>query len=205
VLPPNRSEAELASYVVDEHRAAWLAWRADALTALYGRLQSVAANGRENRRLYLVGAHGWDRPDVEARVRPSLPQTSSAELALLESGRRSRQARASAGRGLDAAIKRPPRNRRQFAAQRPKSIGRERSMPRPEHAEPAGLLFHESQSSRLASFDTKPVSTVAMRIVSTSRGGVGRSPKRSCINSLRSTQSPSPKEAGSCRSARKTS
>lgn len=176
VLPPNRSEAELASYVVDEHRAAWLTWRADAITALYGRLQSVAATGRANRRLYLIGAHGWDRPDVESRLRPSLPQTSSAELALLESGvdpaklaslpgvvwMRPYQAttsQSSAARGTAAEIN---RSEALDAAAR-------------SQAEPAGLLFHESQSSRLTSFDAKsPYQPSQMRIVSTlAPAGIG--------------------------------
>lgn len=187
VLPPNRSEAELASLVVDEHRAAWLAWRADALTALYGRLQSAATAGRGNRRLYLVGAHGWDRPGVEARLRPSLPQTASAELALLETGvdpaklarlpgvvwMRPYQAttsQSSAVRGKAAEINRSDALDAAARAQR----------------EPAGLIFHESQSNRLLSFDTKsPYQPSQMRIVSTlAPAGVGG--RRALVHQLAS-------------------
>ncbi|MBA4019619.1 MAG: hypothetical protein C0483_20840 [Pirellula sp.] len=186
-LSPHRSEAELASFVVDEHRAAWLAWRADALSALYGRLQTITASGRTSRRLYLVGAHGWDRPDVEARVRPSLPQIPAAELALLESGvdpaklarlpgvvwMRPYQATSSqtpAARGMSAEIN---RSEALDAAAR-------------SQAEPAGLLFHESQSSRLASFDAKsPYQPSQMRIVST-LAPAGVSGRRALVHQLAS-------------------
>ncbi len=187
VLPPNRSEAELASYVVDEHRAAWLAWRADALTAFYGRLQSVAAAGRANRRLFLIGAHGWDRPDVEARLRPSLPPTAAAELALLESG----VDPAKLARLPGVVWMRPYQaTASQSAAVRGKSFEINRSealdAAARAQAEPAGLLFHESQSGRLASFDAKsPYQPSQLRIVSTlAPAGVGG--RRALVHQLAS-------------------
>lgn len=60
--------------------------RAERLTQAIADLQPIINRDAAHRRLYLLAAHSWDRPDAAERLRPTLPPTATADAMLLEAG-----------------------------------------------------------------------------------------------------------------------
>jgi hypothetical protein len=58
--------------------------RAERLTDAIADLQQIVGQNAARRRLYLLAAHSWDRPDAADRLRPTLPPTATADAMLLE-------------------------------------------------------------------------------------------------------------------------
>jgi hypothetical protein len=70
-----------------EYRGAWLEWRCQAVAQLHKRVHSELARVKDNQpRLYLVGAHLFERPDIEQLLRPTLPARTSVEQQLVTMG-----------------------------------------------------------------------------------------------------------------------
>ncbi len=69
-----------------KHREAWLAWRARQLALFYERIQQVVAASHRGARLYLAATTLFDHPDLEQRLRPTLPRQSKVLPALLHLG-----------------------------------------------------------------------------------------------------------------------
>lgn len=136
------------------YRKAWLEWRAERLADFYRQVQQRLAAVRPDTRLYLAGSGLTQRPDLRARLRPSLSNTVTVSELLLEAG-------------IDAA---------QFGPDRPIVLLRpERIAPKTARADratalvigqtpdwdayfrntatPASLFFHVPQERHIASFD----------------------------------------------------
>jgi hypothetical protein len=83
---PRRFAARAAFLNADDHRAAWLQWRADELHRFYGRVRQALAAERADARLYLAGAEMLCGAEIEAELRPVLPPKNTLIDALLHAG-----------------------------------------------------------------------------------------------------------------------
>jgi hypothetical protein len=138
-------------------REAWLRWRAGALSLFYRRMQAEMARQKRDLKLYLAGAHLFDRPELRQGLEPVLSRsTTKNQDALL-------------GVGIDPELYRDLEG---VVLLRPHRIAPLNSLP--GHAvdlelnldgsldrlfadspQSGSLFYHEPQEARLASFDAK--------------------------------------------------
>jgi hypothetical protein len=83
---PGRFAARAAFLTGDDHRGAWLQWRADELHRFYGRVRQALAADCPEGRLYLAGAEMLCGPEIQAELRPVLPPKDTLVDALLHAG-----------------------------------------------------------------------------------------------------------------------
>ncbi|HEY4310625.1 MAG TPA: family 10 glycosylhydrolase [Pirellulales bacterium] len=73
--------------IASDYRVQWLEWRCQALHQLHRHMQAELVRGKEAPgRLYLAGAHLFDRPDIQQALRPSLRSHTSVEGVLMSLG-----------------------------------------------------------------------------------------------------------------------
>ncbi|MCE9605121.1 MAG: family 10 glycosylhydrolase [Planctomycetia bacterium] len=183
-LPANLSARDLAVAVVDDHRTAWLAWRAEKVARLYGRLHAAIAK-ESSRRLYLVAAHAWESRDAQARLQPTLGTPIVPEQALLESGldpvRLSKVPgvvwmRSYVSKPVDALVD-------QGAML---ELNRSEAMDKvaAEQPWPTSLIFYEPQSARLDSLEKQsPYQPIAARFFTHALPGAGKQ-RRAMVHQL---------------------
>lgn len=94
----NRFAHRAAMLAEEQHRRAWLKWRAAELAKFYRRAAAELASIRPDGRLYLVGADMIGGPALEADLRPSLPRQTTVAASLLQVGIDARQLQDKAGR-----------------------------------------------------------------------------------------------------------
>lgn len=82
----NRFAHRAAMLAEDQHRRAWLQWRAAELGKFYRRAAAELAAIRPDARLYLLGADMLGGPALEAELRPSLPKKTTIAASLLRVG-----------------------------------------------------------------------------------------------------------------------
>lgn len=143
--------------IASEYRGPWLEWRAQALHQLHRRMHAELAQVKDHPvRLYLAGAHLFERPDIQQALRPSLRSRANAEGVLLSLGIDPRLYQA----GDEVVLLRPqwlePLNaltEQGVELELNQSVDLDRAL----RARSAGaaLFFHEPQQLRLASFDAK--------------------------------------------------
>ncbi len=138
-------------------RPAWLHWRANALSLFYRRMQAELAARKPESKLYLAGAHLFERPELTRELEPILSRGTTKNQDVLLSV------------GIDPELY---RDLEQIVLLRPQRIAPLTSLPaqavnlelnldgkldRQFAASPqAGSLFyHEPQEVRLESFDAK--------------------------------------------------
>lgn len=157
-LPPGESGfAERVELLRGPKRQAWLHWRAAALSLFYRRMQAELAADKSELKLYLAGAHLFDRPDLRRELEPALSHgTTKNQDALL-------------GVGIDPELYRDLEG---VVLLRPQRVAPLNSLP--AHAvnlelnldgtldrlfadSPHGgsLFYHEPQEARLLSFEAK--------------------------------------------------
>lgn len=174
-LTPNLSARDLAVAAVDDHRTEWLAWRADRLSSLYGRLQS--ALGKETpRKLYLIAAHAWESPEGQGRLQPTLGAATSPELALVESGLDPAKLgklpgvvwmRPYASLPVDTLIDQGPL----LELNRNEALDKSAA----DQSSPASLIYFEPQSARLESLEKQsPFQPTAARLFAHALPGAGK-------------------------------
>lgn len=174
-LAPNLSARDLALAAVDDHRAEWLAWRAERLSALYGRLQSSL--GKETqRKLYLIAAHAWESREGLSRLQPTLGVNTAPEQALVESGLDPAKLgrlpgivwmRPYASLPVDALVDQGP----QLELNRSEALDKAAA----EQPSPASLIYFEPQSTRLESLEKQsPFQPTAARLFAHALPGAGK-------------------------------
>ena len=83
---PGRFAARAAFLTSDDHRGAWLQWRADQLHRFYDRVRQTLAADRPGAPLYLAGADMLCGAEIEAELRPVLPPNNTLADSLLQAG-----------------------------------------------------------------------------------------------------------------------
>lgn len=174
-LAPNLSARDAAVAVVDDHRAEWLAWRAQQLAELYGKM-SAAIAGDAPRSLYLVAAHAWESRDAQVRLQPNLGAVATPEQALLESGLDPARLgklpgvvwmRPYASLPVDALVDQGPT----LELNRSEALDRTAA----EQTSPASLVYFEPQSARLESFEKQsPFQPTTARLFTHALPGAGK-------------------------------
>ena len=82
-----QDHAARVQLIASEYRAPWLEWRSQALNQLHRRMQAEMVRVKDSpARLYLAGAHLFDRPDIQQALRPSLRARTNAQGVLLSLG-----------------------------------------------------------------------------------------------------------------------
>ncbi|HVU89030.1 MAG TPA: family 10 glycosylhydrolase [Pirellulales bacterium] len=142
--------------IASEFRAPWLEWRSQALNQLHRRMQAEMVRVKDApARLYLAGAHLFDRPDIQQALRPSLRARTSAQGVLLSLGIDPKLCQESE----ELVLARPqwiePVN--QLVEQGVEvELNQSAEIDRAAQARTAAaLFFHEPQQLRLPSFDAK--------------------------------------------------
>ena len=80
---PGRFAARAAFLTSDDHRGAWLQWRADELHRFYARVRQALAADCPDGRLYLAGAEMLCGAEIQAELRPVLPPKNTLVDSLL--------------------------------------------------------------------------------------------------------------------------
>jgi hypothetical protein len=79
--------ARRAEFLLEQQRDAWLRWRAEALAGFFRAVQQEISAASPGARLFLLGGRMLDRPDLQSRLRPTLPpQRQRLDEVLLELG-----------------------------------------------------------------------------------------------------------------------
>ncbi|HEV7221879.1 MAG TPA: hypothetical protein VGN42_04210 [Pirellulales bacterium] len=148
--------AERVQLLEDSERQKWLHWRANALCLFYRRMQAEAASRTAGSKLYLAGAHLFERPELVRELGPVLSRSPNKNLdVLLAVGidpelyqdlddvallrpQRIAPLGPLAGQAANLEVNLDANLDRQFAA-----------------AEAGSLFFHEPQEARLESFEAK--------------------------------------------------
>jgi len=174
-LQPNLSSRDLAVAVVDDHRAEWLAWRAQKLAEMYGRLRAAVAK-ETPRTLYLIAAHAWESRDAQAKLQPNLSTAVAPEQALLEAGldpaRLGKQSgvvwmRPYVSQPVDSLVDSGPT----LELNRSEALDRTTA----EQPSPASLIYFEPQSARLESFEKQsPHQPTTARLFTHALPGAGK-------------------------------
>lgn len=81
------SHAERVKQIAGAQRAAWIKWRSQEIAKLHQQMQAEVARAKAGpARLYLLGAHMFERPDIEQALRPTLPRGAGAPQAMVALG-----------------------------------------------------------------------------------------------------------------------
>lgn len=149
--------AERVKLLEGPERQKWLHWRANALSLFYRRIQAEVASQKPGSKLYLAGAHLFERPELVRDLAPVLSRGATKNLDVLLAV------------GIDPELY---RDLDDVALLRPQRIAPLASLPGQAanlevnldanldrqfagSAHSGSLFFHEPQEARLKSFDAK--------------------------------------------------
>jgi hypothetical protein len=155
-LEPESHDARI-KLIAAEYRGPWLEWRSQALNQLHVRMHGELSRVTDRPApLYLLGAHMFERPDIEQALRPNLRTRTSAEGVLLSLGIDPKLYQAS----NDLVLTRPqwiePLNsltNQAVGLELNQSMELDRALH--VQAVSAALFFHEPQQLRVPTFDAK--------------------------------------------------
>ena len=153
----SENHAARVKLIASEYRGPWLEWRSQALNQLHRRMHGELARVTDRpARLYLLGAHMFERPDIEQALRPNLRTHTSAEGVLLSLGIDPKLYQSSD----DLVLTRPqwiePLNSltdQAVSIELNQSAELDRALR--GRATSAALFFHEPQQLRVPTFDAK--------------------------------------------------
>jgi len=180
-----------AEALLGPHRRAWLQWRARQLAtfyqSLYAELERTVTRQRPDAsaRLYLAGAGTFDGPELQAVLRPALPQRMTLADALLQVGIDARLYQDTPGLVLlRPQTVRPGGSLRAQAAaleldRMPDAEAVFRGLP-----VPGTLAFHPPLITRVPSFDAKSPFQPAMTELFTEAVPSGSANRRRFVRSL---------------------
>jgi len=143
--------------IASTHRAAWIAWRAQEIAKLHQRMQAEVAKAKGTpARLYLLGAHMFERPEIEQALRPTLPRNVTAQLAMTSMGVDPANYEATP----QITLLRPNWTSPPSSLAGQSSIHELNDSPELDRAlgkgeAPGALFFHEPRQLRLPSFDAQ--------------------------------------------------
>lgn len=175
----------LGQAIMGKYQSQWLTWRARQLARFYDRIQRRLGAARPEARLYLAGADALERPELLARLHPTLPRSTSPEDILRWVG-------------LEAELY---HDRSQIVLLRPERLAPPGTLASRavsvelnhapdfdrafEHRSAAGnIFFHEPQEARLASFDAKSPFRVTYTRLVTEPSPAGAENRRRFVHAL---------------------
>ncbi|MGO8691385.1 MAG: family 10 glycosylhydrolase [Thermoguttaceae bacterium] len=153
---PGRFAARAAFLTSDDHRGAWLQWRADELHRFYARVRQALAADCPDGRLYLAGAEMLCGAEIQAELRPVLPPKNTLVDSLLLAGIDPRQYQDDPNIVLLRSQRIVPGGRLNAQAidleinQMPDADGYFGGLPCP-----GSLFFHPPQEVRIPSFEQR--------------------------------------------------
>lgn len=77
---------QIQNFLLGSNQESWLAWRASQISNWYKQLNSIVADGKRGRRLYLSAIDIYRHSDVVSSLSPSLHWSNKFEEAMLELG-----------------------------------------------------------------------------------------------------------------------
>jgi hypothetical protein len=149
--------AERVKQITGGQRAAWIEWRAQEIAKLHQRMQAEISKAKAGpARLYLLGAHLFERPEIEQALRPTLPRGAGAQQAMISLGvNPANYARTPQISLLRPNLSAPPGSLTGQAAMHELNQSAELDRALAADPTPGALFFHEPRQLRLPSFDAK--------------------------------------------------
>jgi hypothetical protein len=143
--------------IATEHRAAWIGWRSLEIARLHQRMQAQVAKAKAGpAKLYLLGAHMFERPEIEQALRPTLPRVPTTQNAMLSLGVDPAHYQTAQGISLLRPNWSSPSGSL-FGQSATHELNQSPELDRAlaDDASPGALFFHEPRQLRIPSFDAK--------------------------------------------------